>query len=134
LESCCQCHQHFTCSFYACRSQKPKKALWLGCIFVLLGSMGLKAALKMLMKLTPYLPHKREKPKCWSKNANSSFLTFPNRKNFLSLKRNYVTAPMNGRRVKWWRSRELNNSKKALKSPVTLERTWYKKVEPISQT
>jgi hypothetical protein len=42
----------FIQSFYACRSQKRKSANDLTAIFVLLGSAGIKAARKMLMKLT----------------------------------------------------------------------------------
>ena len=45
----------FTCSFYAGRSQKPKKLLNLTVFWALLGSAHLKAAHKMLVKLTPGL-------------------------------------------------------------------------------
>ena len=47
----------FTCSFYACRSRKHKKLLDLTVFFALLGSSSVKAALKMLVKLTPLLTH-----------------------------------------------------------------------------
>ena len=43
----------FTCNFYACRSQKRKKLLELTVVFVLLGSLRVKAARKLLVKLTP---------------------------------------------------------------------------------
>ena len=43
----------FTCSFYACRSQKHKKLLELTVFFALLGSGYIKAVRKMLVKLTP---------------------------------------------------------------------------------
>ena len=43
----------FTGSFYACRSQKRKKLLNLTVFFALLGSALVKAARKMLVKLTP---------------------------------------------------------------------------------
>ena len=43
----------FTGSFYTCRSQKHKKLLDLTEIFVVLGSASVKAARKMLVKLTP---------------------------------------------------------------------------------
>jgi len=46
-------HQHFKCSFYACRSQKWKNTVKLSRFFKLLGSARIKAAHKMLMKLTP---------------------------------------------------------------------------------
>ena len=42
----------FTSSFYACRSQKRKKLLYLTVFLVLLGSARVKAAHKMLVKLT----------------------------------------------------------------------------------
>jgi len=48
-----QFHQHFTCSFYECRSQKRKKPDCLTVFFALLGSSGVKAAHKMLVKWTP---------------------------------------------------------------------------------
>ena len=43
----------FTCSFYARRSQNRKKQLELTVFFALLGSSSVKAASKMLVKLTP---------------------------------------------------------------------------------
>jgi len=46
----CQFHQHFTHSFCMHRSQKCKKDWQLDCIFVLLGSVPIKAANKMLVK------------------------------------------------------------------------------------
>ena len=48
-----QFHQHSTSSFYACRSQKRKKLLNLTVFLVLLGSARIKAACRMLVKLTP---------------------------------------------------------------------------------
>ncbi len=48
-----QFHQHFTCSFYAHRSQKHKNTDSLTAFFALLGSGCIKAEHKMLMKLTP---------------------------------------------------------------------------------
>ena len=42
----------FTHSFYARRSQKRKKAAWVDCFFAILGSACVKAARKMLVKLT----------------------------------------------------------------------------------
>ena len=45
----------FTCSFYMCRSQKCKKLLDLNVLFVLFGSLHIKAARKILLKLTPGL-------------------------------------------------------------------------------
>ena len=42
----------FTPSFYECRSQKHKKLLDFTAFFALLGSTGVKAAHKMLVKLT----------------------------------------------------------------------------------
>ena len=42
----------FTSSFHACRSEKCKKLLDLTVLFALLGSVHLKAAHKMLVKLT----------------------------------------------------------------------------------
>jgi len=47
-----QFHQHFTSSFYTCRSQKRKKNDNFTVFFVLLGSACLKAERKMLAKLT----------------------------------------------------------------------------------
>ena len=49
----------FTRSFYVRRSQKRKKLLDLTVFFVLLGSERVKAARKMLVKLTPRLWHSR---------------------------------------------------------------------------
>ena len=43
----------FTCSFYARRSRKHKKLLYLTVLFALLESMCIKAPCKMLVKLTP---------------------------------------------------------------------------------
>ena len=48
-----QFHQHSTSSFYARRSRKCKKLLDLTVFFALLGSSSVKAACRMLMKLTP---------------------------------------------------------------------------------
>ena len=48
-----QFHQCSTSSFYARRSQKCKKLLDLTVFFALLGSASVKAARRMLMKLTP---------------------------------------------------------------------------------
>jgi len=49
-----QFHQHFTSSFYLCRSKKRKKDTDdLAVFFILLGSAFVKAARKMLLKLTP---------------------------------------------------------------------------------
>ena len=42
----------FTHSFYACRSQKRKKAPWVECLFAILGSACIRATCKMLVKLT----------------------------------------------------------------------------------
>jgi len=49
-----QYNQHYTSSFYACRSRKCKKTLmtWMS-FFAHLGSLRVKAAHKLLMKLTP---------------------------------------------------------------------------------
>ena len=47
----------FTSSFYTCRSQKCKKLLDLTVFFVLLGPVSVRAACKMLMKLTPGFRH-----------------------------------------------------------------------------
>jgi len=50
----CQFHQHFTYSFYACRSQKRKKIqLSHKYLFTLLGSESVKAERRTLMKLSP---------------------------------------------------------------------------------
>ena len=48
----------FTSSFYSSRSQKKKKLLDLTVFFALLGSVYVRAALKMLVKLTPDLLNK----------------------------------------------------------------------------
>ena len=48
-----QFHQHSTSSFYVQRSLKRKKLLNLTVFFVLLGSGCVKAARRMLVKLTP---------------------------------------------------------------------------------
>ena len=48
----CQFHQHSTSSFYLRRSQKCKKAAWLDCLFAFLGFSCVKAACRMLVKLT----------------------------------------------------------------------------------
>ena len=48
-----QFHQHFTCSFYTRRSQKRKNDSQLKQLFSLSGSACVKAACKMLVKLTP---------------------------------------------------------------------------------
>jgi len=53
IDTCSQFYQNFTTSFCWPRSQKSKKDWWLDCIFVLLGSTRVKAAKKMLVKLTP---------------------------------------------------------------------------------
>ena len=53
-----QFHQHYTNSFYTCRSQKRKKLLELSVFFSLLESACIKAACKMLVKLTPGLKKK----------------------------------------------------------------------------
>ena len=50
-----------TCSFYAHRSQKRKKLLDLAVFFVLLGSVRVQAAHKMMVKLTPGLDGFRDK-------------------------------------------------------------------------
>ena len=42
----CQFHQHFTCSYFACRSQKCKKDSRVKQLFALLGSACVKAASK----------------------------------------------------------------------------------------
>jgi len=49
----CQFHQHFTCSFYACRSQKRQMTLltWLS-FFAHSGSTCIKAVRRTLMKLS----------------------------------------------------------------------------------
>ena len=47
-----QFHQHSTSSFYACKSRKRKKATQLTVFFALLVSARVKAAHRMLMKLT----------------------------------------------------------------------------------
>ncbi len=50
----CQFHQHFTRSFYACRSQKRKNVqLSHQYLFTLLGSESVKAVCRTLMKLSP---------------------------------------------------------------------------------
>jgi len=51
----CRFHQHFMSGFCTSRSQKHKKDWRLDCLFALLGSAGVKALHKMLMKLTPFL-------------------------------------------------------------------------------
>jgi len=48
----------FTQSFYAQRSQKRKKTVKSSVSFALLGSPCIKAALKMLVKLTSYVPQR----------------------------------------------------------------------------
>ena len=48
-----QFHQQFTSSFYARRSQKCKKDSQIKQLFLLLGLVCVKAARKLLMKLTP---------------------------------------------------------------------------------
>jgi len=45
----CQFHKHFMCSFYVRRSQRQSRHQYL---FVLFGSMNVKASCKTLMKLT----------------------------------------------------------------------------------
>jgi len=54
FETRCQFHQRFTCSFYACRSQKRQMTLltWLS-FFAHSGSTCIKAVCRMLMKLSP---------------------------------------------------------------------------------
>ncbi len=53
IDTRCWFHQHFTISFYKCRSQKCKKKLTTWLTFLMLfGSTRPKAARKMLMKLT----------------------------------------------------------------------------------
>ncbi len=62
----------FTCSFYTRRSQRHKMMDELTFIFALLGSACLKAAHKMLMKLTPNVgpvdgkedDHEKSRPTC----------------------------------------------------------------------
>jgi len=49
----CQFYQRSTSSFYAWRSQKHKKIDNLTVFLALLGSAHVKAASRMLMKLTP---------------------------------------------------------------------------------
>ncbi len=68
---CRFCH-HFTSRFYVPRSQKHKNTVKLSVFFALLGSALVKAALKMLMKLTPSV-------KFWTK---------------LSLKQNHLATAM----------------------------------------
>ena len=53
--SLCQFHQHTTSSFYAHRSQKRKKTVKSSSFFALSGSVCVKAAHRMLIKLTPSL-------------------------------------------------------------------------------
>ena len=48
-----QFHQHTTSSFYAGRSRKRKKTVKLSSFFPLLGSAGVKAACRTLVKLIP---------------------------------------------------------------------------------
>ncbi len=48
-----QFHQRFMSSFFALRSQKRKKTLMTRLSLALLGSLHVKAACKMLLKLTP---------------------------------------------------------------------------------
>ena len=43
----------FMCSFYAAKIPKAQKASWPECLFALLESLSIKAARKMLVKLTP---------------------------------------------------------------------------------
>ena len=57
-----QFHQQFTSSFYACRSQKCKKDSQLKKLFALLGSACIKAALKHLDEIDPWMmPRERER-------------------------------------------------------------------------
>ena len=49
----CQFHQHFTRSFYARRSQKRKKDSQLKQLFVLAGSVGIKAVCKHVDEIDP---------------------------------------------------------------------------------
>ena len=49
----CQCHQHFTCSFYLRRSQKRKNNSQLKQFFALLGSAGVKIARKHVDEIDP---------------------------------------------------------------------------------
>jgi len=49
----CQYHQHFTCSFYACRSQKCKRYLGFDWIITLSWSVRVRAVHRTLMKLSP---------------------------------------------------------------------------------
>jgi len=53
IVSWCQFHQHFTCNFYAQRFLKCKKTVKSSGFFVVSGSARIKAARRMLMKLTP---------------------------------------------------------------------------------
>jgi len=53
FETRCQLHQRYTHSFYVRRLLKHNKDWQLDCIFALLGSAHIKAARKMLIKLTP---------------------------------------------------------------------------------
>ena len=48
-----QSHQHFTCSFYARKSQKRKKDSQLKQLFAPLGSVGIKAARKHIDEIDP---------------------------------------------------------------------------------
>ena len=57
-ETWSQFHQHSTSSFYACRSQRRKKDSQVKLLFALLGSARVKAARRMLVKLTPEDSHK----------------------------------------------------------------------------
>jgi hypothetical protein len=65
----CQFRQHSTYSFCTQRSQKCKKDWQLDYLFALSGSAHVKAARRMLMKLTPGLViwrfHYRNKKKVW---------------------------------------------------------------------
>ncbi len=51
---CGQFHQHFKRSFYAHRCQKHKNTVKPSVFFALLGSAWVKAARKLLVKLTPW--------------------------------------------------------------------------------
>ncbi len=60
----CQCHHHFTRSFYACRSQKHKKDWQLNVFFTLLGSASVKAVRRTLMKLSHGRVGQKRPKKC----------------------------------------------------------------------
>ena len=58
-----QFHQHFTSSFYSCRSQMHKKPVKSSSFFELLGSALVKAARKNIGEIDPCQPRRR----CWSR-------------------------------------------------------------------